>query len=219
MKHKKSEKPKKPPKPKKNELDKLCQQIDNLQKEKDELFGKLQRISADYANFQKRVPKQIADTICYEKEKIIKTLLPALDNFEHTLQNAPAVLLRKDEAAGAENVDVLIKGVQIIYDQMLDILKSHGVEQIKALGEKFEPALHQAIMQQAKPEQEENIVLEEFQKGYKLNGRVIRPTKVIVNKLPSEETTQQQVPAEEKPQQEKDSPEQTTDESQTSDAE
>jgi len=190
-----------------------------LQKEKDELFGKLQRISADYANFQKRVPKQIADTICYEKEKIIKTLLPALDNFEHTLQNAPAVLLRKDEAAGAENVDVLIKGVQIIYDQMLDILKSHGVEQIKALGEKFEPALHQAIMQQAKSEQEENIVLEEFQKGYKLNGRVIRPTKVIVNKLPSEETTQQQVPAEEKPQQEKDSPEQTTDEHQTTDKE
>jgi molecular chaperone GrpE len=219
MKHKKSEKPKKHSKPEKNDLDKLRQQIDNLQKEKDELFGKLQRISADYANFQKRVPKQIADTICYEKEKIIKTLLPALDNFEHTLQNAPAVLLRKDEAAGAENVDVLIKGVQIIYDQMLDILKSHGVEQIKALGEKFEPALHQAIMQQAKPEQEENIVLEEFQKGYKLNGRVIRPTKVIVNKLPSEETTQQQVPAEEKPQQEKDSPEQTTDESQTSDAE
>jgi len=219
MKHKKSEKPKNHSKPKKNDLDKLCQQIGNLQKEKDELFEKLQRVSADYANFQKRVPKQIADTICYEREKIIKTLLPALDNFEHTLQNAPAVLLRKDEAAGAENVDVLIKGVQIIYDQMLDILKSHGVEQIKALGEKFEPALHQAIMQQAKSEQEENIVLEEFQKGYKLNGRVIRPTKVIVNKLPSEETTQQQVPAEEKPQQEKDSPEQTTDEHQTTDKE
>ena len=219
MKHKKSEKPKKHSKPKRNDLDKPHQQIDNLQKEKDELFGKLQRISADYANFQKRVPKQIADTICYEREKIIKTLLPALDNFEHTLQNVPAVFLRKDEATGAENADVLIKGVQIIYDQMLDILKSHGVEQIKALGEKFEPALHQAIMQQAKPEQEENIVLEEFQKGYKLNGRVIRPTKVIVNKLPSEETTQQQVPTEETPQQEKDSPEQTTDESQTSDAE
>ena len=209
MKHKKSEKPKKHPKSKKNELDKLCQQIDNLQKEKDELFGKLQRVSADYANFQKRVPKQIADTICYEKEKIIKTLLPALDNFEHTLQNARS----------AENVDVLVKGIQIIYDQMLDILKSHGVEQIKALGEKFDPALHQAMMQKAQPEQEENIVLEEFQKGYKLNGRVIRPSKVIVNKLPSEETTQQQVPTEEKPQQETESPEQTTDEHQTTDKE
>ncbi len=137
------------------------------------LFAQYQRVSADYANFQKRVPKQIADTICYEKEKIIKTLLPALDNFEHTLQNTDSV----------ENADVFVKGVRIIYDQMLDILKSHGVEQIKAPGENFNPALHEAMMQKTEPEKEDNIVLEEFQKGYKLNGRVIRPSKVIVNKL------------------------------------
>jgi len=179
MKHKRKEEPKaqKPSRPGKNDLEELRKQITDLQSQKDELFGKLQRVSADYANFQKRVPKQIADTICYEKEKIIKTLLPALDNFEHTLQNAHS----------AENVDVLIKGIQIIYDQMLDILKSHNVEQIKALGEKFDPALHQAMTQKAEPEEQENIVLEEFQKGYKLNGRVIRPSKVIVNKLPSEQ--------------------------------
>jgi molecular chaperone GrpE len=137
------------------------------------VFAQYQRISADYANFQKRVPKQIADTICYEKEKIIKTLLPALDNFEHTLQNANS----------AENADVFVKGIRIIYDQMLDILKSQGVEQIKAPGENFDPALHEAMMQKTEPEEEDNIVLEEFQKGYKLNGRVIRPSKVIVNKL------------------------------------
>lgn len=137
------------------------------------VFAQYQRISADYANFQKRVPKQIADTICYEKEKIIKTLLPALDNFEHTLQNADS----------AENADVFVTGIRIIYDQMLDILKSHGVEQIKASGENFDPALHEAMMQKTEPEEEDNIVLEEFQKGYKLNGRVIRPSKVIVNKL------------------------------------
>ncbi len=136
-------------------------------------IGQYQRVSADYANFQKRVPKQITDTICYEKERIIKTLLPALDNFEHTLQNANSV----------ENADVFVKGIQIIYDQMLDILKSHGVEQIKAPGEKFDPALHEAMMQKTEPEKEDNIVLEEFQKGYKLNGRVIRPSKVVVNKL------------------------------------
>ena len=58
---------------------------EELMLQKDELFEKLQRVSADYANFQKRVPKQIADTVSYEKEKIIKSLLPALDNFEHTL--------------------------------------------------------------------------------------------------------------------------------------
>lgn len=175
MRQKKKEKPKAEDsqKAEKDELEELRQTIESLQKEKDELFGKLQRVSADYANFQKRVPKQIADTICYEKERIIKSLLPALDNFEHTLQNADS----------AENADVFVKGIRIIYDQMLDILKSHGVEQIKAPGETFDPALHEAMMQKTEPEKENNIVLEEFQKGYKLNGRVIRPSKVIVNKL------------------------------------
>ena len=158
-------------KAKKSELEEFRETIESLQEEKDELFGKLQRVSADYANFQKRSAKQIADTLSYEKEKIIKTLLPALDNFEHTLQNARS----------AENTNVLVKGVRIIYDQMLDILKSHGIEHIEALGEKFDPALHEAMMQRAEPDKKENTVLEEFQKGYKLNGRVIRPTKVVVN--------------------------------------
>jgi len=178
MKQKRKEKPKTEDsqKAKKSELEELRQTLESLQKEKDELFEKLQRVSADYANFQKRVPKQIADTICYEKEKIIKTLLPALDNFESALGGL-------QNAHSAENTDVFIKGIQIIYDQMLDILKSHGVEQIKAPGEKFDPALHEAMMQKTEPEKEDNIVLEEFQKGYKLNGRVIRPSKVIVNKL------------------------------------
>jgi molecular chaperone GrpE len=184
MKQKESEKQKdqKHPRPKDNGLKKLRKQVETLQKEKEELFGKLQRISADYANFQKRVPKQITDTTIYEKEKIIKTLLPALDNFEHALQNAHS----------AESLDVLVKGIQIVYDQMLDILKLHDVEQIKALGEKFDPALHQAMMQKSEPDSEDNIVLEEFQKGYKLNGRVIRPSKVIVNKPSSEQETIQQ---------------------------
>lgn len=158
-----------------------------------------QRVSADYDNLQKRTAKQIVDTIGYEKEKIIKTILPAMDNFEHTLQNA----------GSADTVDVLIKGIQIIYDQMLDILKLHNVEQIKALGEPFDPAMHEAMMQKTEPEHKENIVLEEFQKGYKLNGRVIRPSKVIVNKLTEEQPAEQEA----KP------PEQTIDKCETTDTE
>jgi molecular chaperone GrpE len=154
----------------------LHEKIESLQKEKDELFAQLQRVSADYTNFQKRVPKQISDTIGYEKERIIKTLLPVLDNFEHTLQNAHS----------AENVDVLIKGIRIIYGQFLDILKSHNVEQIEALGEIFDPSLHQALRQHTDPDKQQDLVLEEFQKGYKLNGRVIRPSRVVINKLPEE---------------------------------
>ncbi len=163
------------------------------------LFAQYQRLSADYANLQKRTAKQIVDTIGYEKEKIIKTVLPAMDNFEHTLQNA----------GSADTVEVLIKGIQIIYDQMLDILKLHNVEQIKALGEPFNPAMHEAMMQKTEHDKEENIVLEEFQKGYKLNGRVIRPSKVIVNKLTEEQPAEQEA----KP------PEQTIDQCETTDME
>ena len=160
------------------EQEELGRQLQELQAQKDETLGKLQRVSADYANFQKRVIKQTADTVTYEKERIIKTLLPALDNFEHTLANAQL----------SDNADAFVKGVRIIYDQMLDILKSHGVEQIKALGERFDPAQHEAMMQRAEPETADGVVLEEFQKGFKLNGRSIRPSKVIVNKLGAEQT-------------------------------
>ena len=180
-------------KSKKDELEELRDMVESLQKEKDELFGKLQRISADYTNFQKRVPKHISDTIGYEKERIIKTLLPALDNFEHTLQNAHS----------AEAPDVLVKGIRIIYDQLLDILKSHNVEQIQALGERFDPAMHQAMTQRAEIGKEEGIVLEEFQKGYTLNGRVIRPSKVIVNKLTTEQPAEQKVQTGQEPEEEK----------------
>ena len=155
--------------------------MDSLEKEKTELFEKLQRVSADYANYQKRAPKQIADSIAYEKEAIIKSLLPALDNFEHTLAAEEK----------AEDIETFVKGVRIIYEQMLTIMKSHGVEQIEALGQTFDPAMHEAMMQKSEPEKEDNIVLEEFQKGYRLNGRVIRPGKVIVNKQPAEQDEQE----------------------------
>lgn len=184
MKQKREETDHEEPKMSKNEMRELRAAMESLQSEKDELFGKLQRVSADYANFQKRAPKQIADTICYEKEKMIKTLLPVLDNLEHTLQNAHS----------AESVEVLVKGIEIIYDQLIDILKSHNVEQVEALGEKFNPAVHEAMTQRTNTEKEENVVLEEFQKGYKLNGRVIRPSKVIVNKLAAEQADRQQEP-------------------------
>jgi len=163
-----------------SELEELHRQLADLQKEKDELFARLQRLSADYANFQKRTPKHVAEAIAYEKEKLIKTLLPAMDNFEHTFANAHA----------AESVDAVIKGVRIIYDQIIDILKSHDVEQINALGKKFDPSQHEAVLQKAEPQQPDGIVLEEPQKGYKLNGRVIRASRVVVNKIPAEQKEQ-----------------------------
>jgi len=159
------------------QVEEYLERAAQLEKEKDELFGKLQRLSADYDNYQKRALRQIADTVAYEKEKVIKALLPAMDNIEHTLDNTDSV----------ESVEALVAAVRIIRDQMLGILKGFGAEPIEALGTSFDPALHQALMQKSDPQCGNNVILEQFQSGYKLAGRVIRPSKVVVNKLSAPE--------------------------------
>ncbi|MCP4456331.1 MAG: nucleotide exchange factor GrpE [Planctomycetes bacterium] len=157
----------------------LEQDFDVLQAEKLELFEKLQRVSADYANFQKRIPKQISDSVSYEKERLLKSLLPVLDNFEHTISS---------DHSG--DIDAVMKGIKIVRDQMLDTFKSHGVEQIHAESQIFDPSQHEAMLQRTEEDKENNLILEEFQKGYTLNGRVIRPSKVIVNKSARETEVQ-----------------------------
>jgi len=168
------------------ELEDISSQVERLGQERDELLGKLQRLSADYANFQKRASKQISEAVAYERERIVKSLLGVMDNFEHTLAHT--------ESAG--NIDAVVKGVKIVYDQMVDILKSHEAEPIIAVGEKFDPEFHQAMLQKEDVEKEDGVVLEELQRGYKLNGRVIRPAKVVVNKLSAEPGEGESVKAE-----------------------
>jgi molecular chaperone GrpE len=156
----------------------LQKQIESLKKEKDDIFAKLQRVAADYDNYQKRSARQLSDNINYEKDKIIKTLLPVLDNFEYIISNTACEV--KDEA--------LLKGVKIIYDHLLGVLKAQGVEQIHSAGEKFNPAHHEALTHRAEDGKDDGIVLEELQKGYMTNGRVIRASRVVVNKLGEKKT-------------------------------
>jgi len=164
------------------ELAKLQQQeLETVRKERDELLGRLQRVSADYANFQKRVPKQINDSVAYERDRILRSLLPILDNLEHTLK-----------AHSAESSDAVVRGVEIIYGHVLDILKSHGVSQMQAMGEPFDPAHHEAMLIREEPGKAANIVLEEVQKGYMTNDRVLRPTRVVVSKAPALQPSQGQ---------------------------
>lgn len=177
------------------DAEQLQAKLDETIKEREELFEKLQRLGADYANFQKRSAKQLAESLAYEKQSVVERLFPAMDNFEHTLE----------KSLSAENVTDVLKGVQIVYDQLLDIFSSLGLKQINAFGEKFDPSKHQAMMQRCDPDNADGIVLEEFQGGYSLNGRVIRPSKVIVNKIEPEEIDR---PAEDDTQQDDESLEQ-----------
>ncbi|MHC5173959.1 MAG: nucleotide exchange factor GrpE, partial [Planctomycetota bacterium] len=125
-------------------IEKLEKKINELTSEKQDLFEQLQRVSADYANFQKRAPKQIADSVAYEKKAVLRSFLPSIDNFEHALSHAST-------AKGEEALDNLIKGIQMVFDHMLDALKTHGVKRIDALGEPFDPNLHEAMMRRSEP--------------------------------------------------------------------
>jgi len=160
------------------QIEELNKQVESLQKEKDDIFAKLQRVAADYDNYQKRTTKQTADSIAYEKDKIIKAILPVMDDFERVLKHK-------------ENAEAVVKGIELVYEHVRGVLKSQGVEEIAADGEQFDPAHHQAITQGIDSEKEDGVVLEELQKGYKLNGRVIRASRVVVNKAGAPENEEQ----------------------------
>jgi molecular chaperone GrpE len=139
-----------------------------LQEEKDRCL----RLSAEFDNFRKRILKEREEFIKYSNEKLILELIDVLENLERGLENAKK----------AENKDKLIEGMDIIYRQFRNILEKYGLTPIKAVGEKFDPYKHEAMMQTLTDECDDGTILEEFAKGYMLNNRVIRYSKVRVSK-------------------------------------
>ena len=129
------------------------------------------RLQADFMNFRRRNEKEREELSSVIVQGLIKDLLPIIDNFERAL----AV----EEAKGS----ALHDGITMIYNQLIASLQKNGLEEIKAAGEKFDPNFHQAVMRVEDPEKEDNTVEEVLQKGYMVQGRVIRPSmvKVVAN--------------------------------------
>lgn len=150
-----------------NGVDLLKEQIAKLEKEKDEYLNGWKRAKADYINLQKDEMKQLGEVLKFGNAELIKELLTVLDSFELSL------MATKDPEAR--------KGIEIIYSQLEKILNKQGLGKIKALGEKFDPALHETMMQE-ESDKESGTILEEMVKGWKLNDKVIRPTKVKIAK-------------------------------------
>lgn len=126
------------------------------------------RLMADFQNYKKRVEKEKNDIYAYANEKIVSQLLDVIDNFERALEVETA-----DEG--------FVEGMKMIFKQFMDVLKKSGLEEIKALGEDFDPNFHNAIMTEDNPDFESGKVTLVMQKGYILNKKVIRPSMVKVN--------------------------------------
>ena len=133
--------------------------------------AKYLRLMAEFQNYKKRVAKEKTDIHSYANEKIVTELLEVLDNFERALASETSV-----EAEG------YAQGMKLIFDQLLGVLTKSGLEEVKALGEDFDPNMHNAVMTADSEEYDSNKVCSVLQKGYTLNGKVIRPSMVTVAK-------------------------------------
>jgi molecular chaperone GrpE len=158
-------------------------ELTSLQAERDDLLGRLQRIAADYQNYQKRMQRDIAQAREFANEELIKSLLGVLDDMERALE---AARTNHDED------DPLLKGMQMVHDKALETLKQFGLQPIEAQGQPFDPDQHSAMMQEPSPDAPPQTVLRELAKGYRLKGRTIRPSAVVVSQPPTGEETQQQ---------------------------
>ncbi len=163
----------------------LLAQLEQLKAEKQELNDKYMRLGADYANFQKRVPKQVADSVAYEKKTFLRSLLGSLDNFAHAINGADAAAKSPDAMQG------WVSGIRMVHQHLLDALKAQGVEKIASVGKPFDPSMHEALTSRAEADKPDGIVLEEYQGGYSFQGQVLRPCKVIINKLPADPSAEE----------------------------
>ncbi len=129
------------------------------------------RLMAEFQNFKKRAAKEKSDIHAYANEKIIGELLPVLDNFERALSSN-----------AADDPEAYAKGMAMICEQMKTALEKAGLKEIEALGKEFNPTMHNAVISEESEEHESGFVSKELQKGYTLNGKVVRPTMVAVAK-------------------------------------
>lgn len=144
--------------------------VEALAKEKADLLARLQRVSADYVNYQKRVQKDIAHAHEFANETLIRTLLGVMDDMDRALAQAKAT------------DDPLVAGMRLVRDKMFKTLQDFGVAAIEAQGKPFDPDHHSAVMQEATDAVAPMTVVRELQKGYALKGRTIRPAMVVVAK-------------------------------------
>jgi len=159
-----------------SEIDALKAKLEEKEKEAAANYEKFVRAAAELDNYKKRAAKEKADTIKYGTEELIKDILPFMDSLDRAMEHT-----------GSPDVEAFKDGIKLVQEQLLCCLKKHGVERIESSGVDFDPNYHEAMMQMHSDEHEENKIVNEIAKGYLLNGRLLRPSKVCVCKKANKE--------------------------------
>ena len=148
----------------------LQEELERLKTDVDESHNRYLRALADFDNFRKRQREETVRRAELAREEIILKLLPILDNFERALAAAEE----------QHSYDSLVAGVSLTLRQVREMLAREGVEPIEAVGQEFNPELHEAMMRVETDEYADNTVVDELEKGYVINGKVLRPSRVRV---------------------------------------
>ena len=153
------------------DIETLKRELEEKKNEAQEYLTHLKYLQAEFDNYRKRVEKEREEFAKYATERLVRQLLDAYENLERALENG---------AKGDK--EALLKGVEMTFQQLKDVLEKEGLKPIKALGARFDPFLHEAVLQEEREDCDEGTVLEEYQRGYTLNKRVLRYSKVKVAK-------------------------------------
>ena len=153
-----------------SELEALKKQLEDKAKQSEENYNKYLRMQADFDNYKKRVSKEREELSVMSLENIMKQTLPVVDNMER------AIAAFKNDNLDSKYTD----GIDMVYKQLQSVLEKNGLKEIEAEGMEFDPNVHHAVMQVDAGPENENKVVEVFQKGYTLGSKVIRPTMVKV---------------------------------------
>ena len=167
------------PKKKKEEkeIEELKKKLEQKEKEAKEYYDRLLREAADLDNFKKRAAKDKEEWTKFANEDLIKAILPVVDNLERAVNHAEKIV----------DTGVMIEGVRLTIRQILQTLNRFGLAPFESVGKAFDPSVHEAMLVVESDQHQPNHVVEEFQKGYLLNNRLLRPATVSVSKLPGKE--------------------------------
>ncbi len=156
------------------EIKELKEEMEAPQKEQEDFKAKYFYLAAEMENMRKRFDREKQNLLKFGNEKVLSELIEVVDNLDRTLE-----ALNSEEDEKVKNI---LTGVDMVRKQFLDALKGNGLELIESVGKKFDPNYHEAMAQQPAEGKEDDEILMEYQRGYILNGRLLRAAKVIVCK-------------------------------------
>ncbi len=158
--------------------------LESMEQESKDSHDRFLRVSAEFENYKKRAAREMNDFRKFANESFVKAMLPVVDNLDRAIESS------SDDDHSNSSV---VEGVNMTLKEILKIFEQFGVKPFESLGKTFDPALHQAVMQEESDDHPEKTILNELEKGYMMHDRLLRPAMVVVSKKTDSENQENRV--------------------------